>query len=339
MSCPSPLDRRLGSLAFVLCCWGLTVCGCTTAYEATAPRLARAGDVEVSIERIRNMHTVEVRAVDVSSSNAGVPRLKAARLGVTSRRPCGAGRLLWRSEETSPELLNDHFELPLPPAIQALSQRGTTLDLMFDDPAWSCARLPLTSEGDEILWRGQRGWGGSGHLRLEEPVGSVGGIGAGVTAELRLHRSFDLAGTWRVAFGLPFGATACRGDCPDVAWAADDHGASVEGLFYHVGVTASLAREISMGPWLLLPTVGVRASAYLLAADPTWAGDRSALLWGPFVSIGVLLPNAESPSGFAPPPLWRRGIEVTFSALRAHDRAPEGIVWMVGLDWTFVDQE
>lgn len=64
-----------------------------------------------------------------------------------------------------------------------------------------------------------------------------------------------------------------------------------------------------------------------------------ALLAGPFVSVGVLRPYRDSPPGFAPHSTWRRGVEVTLSVLRAYDRPPEGVAWLLGVGWTFMDAD
>ncbi|MEP6652025.1 MAG: hypothetical protein ABJA82_01620 [Myxococcales bacterium] len=343
-----PARRPVSLLSFAVCATGATLWGCRTTYEATAPRPVRLGDIQVSIERIRGGAVALVRVTDLGTAIGDLAPLRAAQLGAMNQQPCASSRLLafaavadvTNPNPSTPPLLrsDESIEVQLPTAIDALSRPGLTLDLAFDDGASGCARLPLTSVGDEVLWRGSSGWGASGHLTIEWPWASAAGIGGGLTGELRFHYPVRLAGDWRLSFGVPFGWTGCRGDCPGLEWYSDSDGSHIADIFVNVGATASIARAVSVGRWLFLPAVGFRTSVYSLAATSGYKGDRLAFLAGPFVSLGVLRTSRDSPPGFAPS-TWRRGVEVTLGALRAYDRAPEGIAWLLGLGWTFGDAE
>jgi hypothetical protein len=331
-----------------LCAAAVTVWGCRTTYEATAPRLAQAGDVRASIEVVRGTRVAEVRVTGVADSGDTALVLKAARLGAVDQRPCASKRFLdvvaesgvapWDEPRPLPIRSNERIEIMLPTRLGALSQPGLTLDLAFSDEASGCARLPLTATADEVLWRGSPGWGGSGHLRVEWPMASAGGVGAGLTAEMRFHHPVRLWGDWQLSFGLPFGWTGCRGDCPALGWRADNQNSVITGIFYNVGATASVARVVAVGRWLLLPAVGFRTSAYLLGASSAFEGDRSAaVVAGPFASLGILRERGEAPPGFQPLTKAHRGIELTVGALGAYGRTPGGTVWLLGVGWTFVD--
>jgi len=326
--------------------WGcgaaFTLGGCGTTYEATAPRPVRASGVEASITRIEDAHVAEVHLADVSGGHLGGPRPAEARLGAVEREPCASGPLLWDPRKGAPPIVNERFAVALPPQLGALSRPGLTLDLRLAGES-TCLRLPVTGDGEEILWRAtSAGSGGSGHLGLEWPAVSAGGIGTALTAEMRFHRPIDFGGRWRLAFGLPFGLGGCRGTCPSLGWYGGRDGADIiTGTFAHLGATASVARELALGgvlrEWMLLPSLGYRTSAYFLGATSDWRGERTALLVGPFLRLAILRTRHASPPGFDPPPASRQGVELTLSALHAYHRAPEGVVWMIGLGWTFVD--
>jgi hypothetical protein len=322
--------------AFALCAAGATLSACRTTYEPTTPRPVRVGDVEASIERLQGRSVAEVRVRDVSPSNDAVLVLRGIRLGKMDQRPCASNAPTLEPPTPLRLRSNESIEVALPPSIDALAQRGVTLDLAFGDGASGCARLPVTATGDETLWRGLPGLGGSGHLAIEWPMASAGGIGAGFTAEMRFHYPVRFGGDWRLALGVPFGWGGCRGDCPALGWHLDDNGSLVTGIFTHIGATASVARAIALGRWLFLPALGARTSVYLLAPSSAYEGDRF-LAAGPFVSLGVLRTYRDSPPGFAPSPTWRRGVELTLSALRAYGRSPEGTAWLLGVGWTFID--
>jgi hypothetical protein len=168
---------------------------------------------------------------------------------------------------------------------------------------------------------------------------SAGGVGSSLIVEPRFHYPVRLGGDWRLSFGLPFGWSGCRGQCPSLGWHADQDDSIVTGIFFTIGGTASVGRAVSVGRWLFLPAVGFRASAYYLGATSEYEGARWALLAGPVAGLSVLRTYRDSPPGFTPPPTWRRGVEVTLSALRAEHRSPEGIAWLLGVGWTFVDEQ
>ena len=215
------------------------------------------------------------------------------------------------------------------------STRPGTPDLAFGNDGSGCARLPLTGTGRGILWHGLRGWGGSGHIRLEWPAASAAGIGAGVTAEMRFHHR--LRGDWRLAFGLPFGWVGCRGDCPDWEVHANKRTTDIYGMFTQIGATVSVARVVAVGRWLFLPAVGFRTSAYHLGAPREFAGDRFAIAAGPFATLGILRAYREPPPGFVPAQTARRGIELSVGALGTYGRAPRDIAWFLGVGWVFMD--
>lgn len=327
----SSTKRVRALLTMVLCGPLVTLCGCRTTYEATSPRIVRVGDVDVSIDHLRDRRVAEVRAVDVGAARAGVPPLRDGRLGTQQGTPCATGPRLWEPGE-APHLRSDHFLVDLPLGGRALYRPGVTLDLTFDDQADSCVQLPLTSEGGEILWHGSAGWIGGGHVSIDWPTGSVGDVGPALTAEVRFHKPVRFAGRWRLALGAPFGVAGCRGHCPSLAW---DNDRGLTGVFYHAGATASIARAISIGDWLILPTVGIRSSLYYLDAASDWEGERFGILAGPFAALGVLRASAAPAPGFDPPRVPYHGIEVTLSALRPFGRTPEGIAWIIGVGWAF----
>jgi hypothetical protein len=231
--------------ACVACALATTGWGCSTTYQAMAPRPVQAGNVQTSVEVVRGTTVAETRVTDV-------------------------------------------------------------------DP------------------HGRPGWGGSGHLAFEWPAVSAGGIGAGVTAELRFHHAVRLWGDWRLAFGLPFGWAGCRAYCPQWGLRVDDQTTSIDGIFAHMGATASVARLIAAGRWLFVPSLGFRTSAYHLGARSDFAGERFAVAAGPVATLGVLRPHSASPRS-------RRGIELTVGALGAYGRAPRDTVWLLGIGWVFID--
>ena len=324
----------------------LAVGACSTAYVPTTPRRVHAGDVQASVEGLRGTKVAEVR---VATANATGVTLKAARLGTADQPPCTSVRGLGVVAESGQTSADEHrplrlrsderIDVLLPAALDDFSRAGLTMDLSFEDGATGCVRFPLTAAGSEILWQGGRGWGGSGHLRIEWPIASAGGIGGGLTAEMRFTRPVQLGGEWRLSLALPFGWVGCRGACPDVDFHSDEKNAFITGIFYHVGAAASVARVVSAGRWTLLPAVGIRASVYLLGAFADYGGDRVATGVGPFVGLGLLPWRRPSPPGFRPAPTARSGFELTFGALGAYGRPPGGTVWLLGLGWTFIDGE
>lgn len=207
---------------------------------------------------------------------------------------------------------------------------GLFLDVPVATPAGQeCLRLPLTAAGSETLWQASRvPWIGSFSLRLEDPLGDLGGNGAGVMLEGRAIRPVGSQAGWRPFFGFLLGGKGCRGVCPRTEISFDDDG-ETPGLLFHYGLELGLERRFAIGRRGLGLTAGASLLGTHLGAQDDFVGDRNGGLWGPFAAASFFGGSSGVVPGFSPPA--RRGslgVELSLARQTAFARGPTQTAWV-----------
>jgi len=272
--------------------------------------------------------------------------LSKFRLAEFSDQPCQSGEQLdwdrsmnWSVKNTL-TVVEVEAEAEVETELKAYLFRGHGLylrpGLMLDIPVSvrgedECLRLPFTAKGDEILWRAP-----PNHVepalafRVDIPKDTVGGVGSGVTGEVRLLKPW---GAWRpyaaMNMGFAFCADGCAGD-------NDTRPNTLDGLFAHVGIRVGVDYRIPLGASAIEVGPGLGSSVYILSVGPSYTGKRVSEQLSVSGSFRLLVPG-KAALGFSPDGRLGHGPELIVAKSVGYGRPGGSEGWSFSFGWVWTN--